>query len=487
MPYIDWLVAELLIPLAVWVCISGLDDIFLDFQFAWHWLRGRIRATKWAGRGAPRPHMALLIPCWREEAVLEGMLERNSASISCPQCDIWVGLYPNDQASLDAFDRAASRLPRVRKAIGPRSGPTTKADNLNAVWSEILEYEGRAGVDYDAVLFHDAEDVIHPLEPALAAMVLERSHMAQFPVFPIETPLADFTHGVYCDEFAEHHVKELRVRAVLGGFIPSAGVGTALHREVLDQLRIERGEDLLNPRSLTEDYFLGLDVKEMGFRQEFPLFREPDSNRFIATRAYFPRSFKAAVKQRTRWVIGNNLQAWERFGWRVGLRQLYWLWRDRKGLVNHAASLATNLCFLYGLATAAAAYASGTRWRLGEMIRADDLLFPLISVNAAMFAWRCLVRIACCRQVYGWKHSLTVPLRMPWANIMNFCATTRALKIFFSAKYRKRALTWSKTAHAFPGHAAAAGPVAVPTAERARAAGAGGSGTLIPGSRPNDD
>ncbi len=463
MPLFDWLVAELFAPLAVWVCISGLDDAFLDLQFAWRWLRGKLNAPVWP-RSGPRPSVrtALLIPCWNEEGVLEGMLERNSGSIRDPRCDIWVGLYPNDRDSIAAFDRARAYLPRIHKAVGPHAGPTTKADNLNAVWARILAYERLAGRDYDAVLLHDAEDVVHPLESEVAACALERCDMAQFPVLPIETPLRDWTHGVYCDEFAESHIKDLRLRAAMGGFIPSAGVGTALRREVLDRLRIERGDELLNPRCLTEDYFLGLDIHAMGFRQDFPVLRDPDDGELIATRAYFPRSFLAAVRQRTRWIIGNNLQSWERFGWRVGRRQIYWLWRDRKGLLNHGVSLLTNLCFFYSAASWSAARSSGNEWLLGDALGASPTLVALLWVNALLLVWRGAVRIACCRQVYGWRHSLTAPLRAPWANLINFCATTRALTMFLAAKRRKRRLNWSKTAHAFPPNATRPPPVPSP-------------------------
>ena len=85
---LDRLVAELLIPLAVWVCISSLDDAFLDLQFAWRWLRGGIRASIWTAPARAPTRLALLIPCWREEAVLEQMLERNSRSLGGPGRDI---------------------------------------------------------------------------------------------------------------------------------------------------------------------------------------------------------------------------------------------------------------------------------------------------------------------------------------------------------------------------------------------------------------
>jgi hypothetical protein len=61
-----------------------------------------------------------------------------------------------------------------------------------------------------------------------------------------------------------------------------------------------------------------------------------------------------------------------------------------------------------------------------------------------------VVRAVCVYQVYGWGQALTVPLRAPWGNLINFCATMRALATFTTARVRNRRLTWSKTTHDYP-------------------------------------
>ena len=96
--------------------------------------------------------------------------------------------------------------------------------------------------------------MIHPSEFAVAARLSQRYDVIQFPVLALQTPFWKFTHGVYCDEFAESHWKDLRLRAALGGFVPSAGVGACFRRETIDRLRIQRGFEVFDPRSLTEDH-----------------------------------------------------------------------------------------------------------------------------------------------------------------------------------------------------------------------------------------
>jgi adsorption protein B len=378
------------------------------------------------------------------------MLQRNLENIRYRNYEIWIGLYPNDRLSIRAATRAGLLSEKVHWVVGSRPGPTTKADNVNQLIRGILSREKRMGVRYDIFLFHDAEDVIHPLELNEAARQLERNHMVQLPVLPLAMPPWRLTHGVYADEFAEFHSKDLRVRSALGGFIPSAGVATALRREVIEKLRILRGDEALNPRSLTEDYFLGLEVRRLGFRQAFSYARDAASRELIASRSYFPDTFKTAVRQRTRWITGNNLQAWERFGWRAGPRQLYWIWRDRKGLLNQLPNLLAAALFLFGLLRWLWSVASGTPWAMGGAIAQVPWLQMLLAANAGLVLWRLAMRAGFGWSVYGWRHAALAPLRMGWANVMNFCASWMALRGYLRAKFGTKPLLWAKTAHVFP-------------------------------------
>jgi adsorption protein B len=321
---------------------------------------------------------------------------------------------------------------------------------VNQLIRGILDRERLKGVRYDIFLFHDAEDVIHPFELHEAARQLEHCHMVQLPVLPLAKPSWELTHGVYADEFAEFHAKDLRVRSAFGGFIPSAGVATALRREVIERLRILRGDEAFNPRSLTEDYFLGLEVKRLGFRQAFAYSRDPESRELIASRSYFPDTFKTAVRQRTRWITGNNLQAWERFGWRAGLGQLYWFWRDRKGLLNQLPNLLAAGLFLFGLFRWLWSLLGDSPWALGAAVAQRPWLTALLAANAGIVVWRLAVRTGFGLRFYGLRHAALAPLRMPWANLINFCASCLALHGFLRAKFGKKPLLWAKTVHSFP-------------------------------------
>ena len=90
----------------------------------------------------------------------------------------------------------------------------------------------------------------------------------------------------------------------------------------------------------------------------------------MATREYFPRRLRPAISQRTRWVTGIVLQSWQRHGWRAPWSQLYWFWRDRKGLVGNLLSPAANLFFLYGTVSYFASLGQAGPWHFGSLLPA---------------------------------------------------------------------------------------------------------------------
>src|SRR3546814_20708535 len=58
---------------------------------------------------------------------------------------IFVGVYPNDRATLDILAPLAAGNDRLILCINERDGPTTKADCLNVAWRAMLREEERTG------------------------------------------------------------------------------------------------------------------------------------------------------------------------------------------------------------------------------------------------------------------------------------------------------------------------------------------------------
>jgi adsorption protein B len=447
---VDHAIAWLLVPLAVIFILSGLDDLSVDVAWIAASVARRFQknpdpwppASDASGEPAPEKHVAIMVPLWKEHAVIAHMLEHNLAALRYTNYHFFVGAYPNDDPTLDAVTSVANRFANVHLATCPHDGPTSKADCLNWIYQHIGLYEEQTGERFDLFVLHDAEDIIHPQELQVMNAYADRYDYIQLPVLALETPFSALTHGVYCDEFAENHSRDMVVRSEFGCFVPGAGVGTAYRREALDKLAVTETNRVFEPSALTEDYECGLRLHRLGCSQVFvPLKRVPGATvDFVATREYFPQSWRTARRQRTRWVTGITLQGWERFGWRGSISEIYWLWRDRKGLIGNPLGVLANTVFFYGVAT-------------GLWSRVTPVSKELCLAAFAFQLWRLGLRMYFVSRVYGLAYSLGVPIRVFYANLLNAAATFGALYQYASAKRKGHALRWLKTEHAYPNRA----------------------------------
>lgn len=454
---LDRWIADLLAPLAYWILINGIDDLFIAIAAGVSHVQRLLSSdpilrppSEEEIDAVPSRRMAIFVALWREHRVIQKMIDNNVTRIRYPACDFFVGAYPNDAPTLAAVREAMKRYPNVHLSVCPHGGPTSKADNLNWIYQSMLLCEEKQGVRFEMVLTHDAEDIIDPDALRWINYYAQWNDMVQIPVLALPTPFREISHGVYCDEFAEFQFKDMPARQFLGGFIPSNGVGTGFSRKALKMIADANSNRIFEPGSLTEDYENGFKIQRLGLRQKFiPIhFRE---GRPIATREYFPREFPKAVRQRTRWLTGITLQSWEYRSARDTFGQLYWFWRDRKGLAGNLITPATNVVFLYGVATWTMAHIGHRPWGLaGEMAR----FCPLFKAGLIMQAIQTAVRAACSAKVYGWRFACGVPLRMMAANVINALATARAIGSYTNAKVHGRPLRWVKTEHAYPNRAA---------------------------------
>ncbi|MEY4632186.1 MAG: hypothetical protein RIQ81_2306 [Pseudomonadota bacterium] len=428
--------------------VSGLDDLFIDLSAMLHRLGPELITSDGLRelKQIPPRRFAIIVPAWDESKVIGRMLAGNLARIDYPAdkyCFL-VGVYPNDQASIDAVQRVAASYPNVRAIISPIPGPTSKGQILNHVTRCLVE--GACGIEpeWDAILLHDAEDLIHPLSLWLLNERLNHNHYVQIPVFSLPLSCSHLVAGTYIDEFAESHTKDVLVRSWMGASLPSAGVGTALRRDLVEHLLAGRGQDgkprdfllgeLLNEKSLTEDYELGVRVGLTGFKQNFAVsyMISPEGRRdFIATREYFPRGFYRSIRQKTRWTMGITMQGWRNLRWPGRFRDRYFLFRDRKGLVTNPAALLGYLVIPIGFS-------------------AEPVSVALMMVISLLAANRMAQRFLCVRNVYGLATAAMCVPRWPVACIINAAATLRAVKQHTASCVSGHAVRWVKTEHDLP-------------------------------------
>ena len=261
--------------LAVLYLIFAIDDLIFDVTY-WvgvvlGWWR-RVVLTQAQLEAEPEARVAVIVAAWHEAPVIGRMLTYNAGRIDYGDYDFWIGTYPNDPETQTEVDRVRAFLPQAYRVTTGHDGPTSKADCLNAILSDIIRHESRTKRPYDFVLMHDPEDIIHPLEMRVLNWHFRNTDadFIQLPVFSTETPnIYDLVAGTYIDEFAEMYAKNMHVRQLLSPFVPSAGVATGIRRSALNELVDTSGGLPFATNSLTEDYDLGLKMAISGRKTRY--------------------------------------------------------------------------------------------------------------------------------------------------------------------------------------------------------------------------
>ena len=430
---LDAIARELLGFAAFGILLLGLDDLLFDAAWAVSW-RGRRRVAR-AVRAAPPAdtRLAVLIPAWDEGAVIEPMLRHTLRQWVGEELRLHVGVYPNDPGTRAGVNAVAAGDRRVTPVLLPHPGPTTKADCLNHLWHHVLA-DGWA----DAVVLHDAEDVVATGEPALLRRLIATRDMVQLPVVP--TLSGRSVGDSYFDEFAEAHGKDLPTRQALGASVPGAGVGCAIRCDAL--ARLDEGAGPFPTDSLVEDYELGLDLHATGARTLFVPLAAAEG---AVVRAQFPASVPAAVRQKSRWVAGIALNGWDRTGWRRRPAELWMRLRDRR-----APFAALVLCAGYAGLLLATGLALGhlIGWTDRPSFLSDQWLVGVSGVTAVLLLWRLAVRALCSAAVGGWREGVRAVPRSVTSNIVAILAARRAVGLYFGWR-RTGAVRWDKTAHEF--------------------------------------
>ena len=387
--------------------------------------------------------IAIMMANWKEADVLQRMITGNLRQIQYQNFDFFLGVYPNDIFTWNEANLLSKKYPNVHVIVNTQHGPTTKGQMLNEIFSKIVGLEKNTGVQYDLFMLHDSEDIIHPLSLKLINAEAEKNDFIQIPVLSLPVSQTQFVANTYVDEFSESHGKELCVRSFLKAGVPSAGVGTAFNRRLALHMQSTQGE-LLRSDTLTEDYFLGIMSHLYGFKSIFAnrYFISNGKKDFIATKEYFPQKVQASIRQKTRWATGINLQGMHLLGWSGKLRTRYFLWRDRRGLINSVLILSSLLLIILCVGYEFAA-------ETPDFVR-SQFFFYITLINTSHMSLRIVQRMRFVRFFYNSETALLVPVRWLVANYINTIASFKAFQIYLNSRIRKTQPKWIKTEHILP-------------------------------------
>lgn len=443
--------------------VLAADDLFLDLFALFKRLRPRpvLPAELKAWRQKSQKNIAVVVANWHEEDVIERMLRGNLSRIEYARVWFFVGVYPNDEATVQAARRAARNDTRVIVVENPLPGPTTKGQMLNVIFRRAFEVETRLRSQFDAFQFdlflmHDSEDVLHPQSLLMINAEPGDIDFIQIPVFSFPREISKIVGSTYIDEFAEIHTKDLLVRDQLHAGIPSAGVGTAVSRRLVQNLMALQNGAVLNESSLTEDYILGLTAAHLGYRSKFLSRYIPHFDRrgrlarrdFIATREYFPSEWGRAVRQKGRWIHGIVLQGRRLLKFEGSMARRYFLMRDRKGPVTAAVGV---VGFAFLLASfLVRTLAPQTHESLLMPVYSHSLIVGLFAFNLLAGIIRAGQRAYAVWLTQDFLTSLLSVFRIPVGNFLNFAAVARAISQDRAARATGAAPTWTKTIHELP-------------------------------------
>jgi len=456
---------------ALVILVSTLDDLMLDGCY-WSFEIGRILRREKSQtidigmlRALEERHLALMVPAWKEYDVIAKMIENTLATIEYEQYVIFVGTYHNDAETTAEVERMVRRYPgRVTRATVMNDGPTCKADCLNWIIEAILRYEEVHHIRFAGVVMHDCEDVIHPVELKYLNHAVADSDLVQLPVLSLPRKWNEFVAGCYLDDFSETHQKDVPVRARLTGVVPGAGVASCYSRRSIEAAMKERDGCPFNTSSLTEDYDFSFRLRDLGMKETFARFplsdvahdaggklakeRAPNRN-LLATREYFPKTFRTAYRQRARWILGIAFQGWEQLGWKGDLLTRYMFFHDRKGIVTSLFSVIAygvllNFMLLAALQKAGHVIPTGT-----HLFAASAWGAPLLWVNTVMLFARAGQRFHFVNKLNGPLQGLLSIPRMFVNNLINFYAVCRAWRIYIGHLASGKPIAWDKTSHTY--------------------------------------
>ena len=463
----------IVIVVAVFITISGFDDLLVDLVYWTRWFWRKLTVYKRHTRAdqallltVPEKPLAIMIPAWHETGVIGSMADAAARTLDYENYHIFVGTYPNDPDTQRDVDEVCAMFPNVHKVVCARPGPTSKADCLNNVLDAIMQFEKRANLKFAGFILHDAEDVVSPMELRLFNYLVDRKDLIQVPVYPFERKWYDFVGMHYIDEFTELHAKDVPLREAVVGQVPSAGVGTCFSRRAIETLLVDGDGIAFDTQSLTEDYDIGFRLKEHGLEEIFVRFPVPDQSKsiwektrifgqsfresnVICVREFFPNKIETAVRQKSRWIIGIVFQGYVTHGWTSNWRLNYFLWRDRKGVFTNFFSFAANLILFQLILVWLYESFWPDAYRFLSIFEESDLLVILLWINVLLMTNRIFQRTFFVTQYYGLFQGLLSLPRMLLGNFINFLANWRAIKQVIQQGNPRR-VAWDKTTHDFP-------------------------------------
>ena len=143
---LDAITRETIVFASVGLLVGGIDDLLVDLIFVVRLLLYRGNGTRTladlpSGGGGM---IVVFVPAWDESRVIGGMLRAALARFDHADYRIYVGLYPNDRATIDAAAAVAERDDRVtlcgRTGMWEVGSCGIRRDVVGRMWGKSVDH-----------------------------------------------------------------------------------------------------------------------------------------------------------------------------------------------------------------------------------------------------------------------------------------------------------------------------------------------------------
>jgi len=203
-------------------------------------------------------------------------------------------------------------------------------------------------------------------------------------------------------------------------------------------------EGIFNDENLTEDYELGYRYHQLGLKMGFFNVKLDENNEAsrISTAEFFPNTFWATVKQRSRWIAGICFQNWKAHKWEGNLTKKYFLFRDRKPLFSLLSAFLSNMILFYLIYVVVNnLFFDG---KSTYIISNSMALWFLMASNVIFMISRASHRFIFTYNWYGFKYAFYSFFRLIIDTAINFFAVLRSISVY---RKSKKKVVWDSTTH----------------------------------------
>jgi hypothetical protein len=440
--------------------VKGVDHLLLTLlytmQSAWRRLvgRGANYPKEEELRTAHEKPTAILLPCTYPN-LCEAVARNYLARLEYENCRLFLGV-PDSDTDVKGLNKLGQENDRLELIELTQQESQTPAHAFNRLQEAVKDYEQTYGVSFSFVTVFTANGSPHPLTLKYFNFFIDKTPMIQLPLLTMLEPRAHMVNGIFADEFSERYSRDMSVRAMLSGVVPSSGTGTAFSRDAVAQLAEKQNGSFLDTEAILPLRSAGLALRNIKGRK---LFLEKSSAieippgdiacspgtttlRPVAVYERFPSDYQDALHQKARWFYGSLRPAkGVKMGFNPG--HLYFQLRDKTLPFFHIMAPLAYLVAAYVLVTSLLA-PSNPAFSVPPLLEPNELHTPLLGLTILLAILQVVVRALLTGYHYGGMHAMLSVLRYPASHFLNAHASWKGLGWFLRGTPPSKLRVWRK-------------------------------------------